>query len=146
MADIDSQKRRAHTAPRLHTRQRMFQAIAGILLLFILYELYIGTIRWWLALIAIAIGLVLGFIMGRLVRVRWDDEAQRVVTQMDVIGVIVIVAYIAVAFLRNYLLGQWLTGAALTAASLSLAAGLLYGRYLGMRRSIQKVISANAPL
>lgn len=143
--DTDVKTRRDYTARRLYARQRIFQIIALILLGLIIYDTYIGDITWWVALIAIVIGLILGFIMGRLVRVRWDVEAQQVVTHMDIVGIIVIVLYIAFAFFRNALLSHWLTGAALTATSFALAAGILYGRYLGMRHSVNKVIHANVP-
>ncbi len=143
--EMDRETRRGYTDKKLYIRQRIFQLISVALLGFIAYDTYLGYVSWWQALLAIIVGLGLGFVMGRLMKVRWDADDERVVTQMDVIGVIAIVAYIILALLRNAVLSQWLSGSALTTISLSLVAGILYGRYLGMRRSIRKVLKENAP-
>lgn len=130
---------------RLRIRLTMFLLISLVLMGFIIYDLADRVITPLTAGIALVTGLVIGYGLGRSVYVRWHETEEKVVTQMDTVGMLAIGAYIVFALLRHKLLGEWLTGIALTGATLTLVAGLLFGRYLGMRYSIQKVVRKNMP-
>lgn len=132
---------RAHrVSGKLRIRLGMFFVISIVLLCFVIFDVLHGQLVWWLSLAAIVGGIVIGYLFGRLSRVAWHPTEEKIVTQMDTLGIVLIGAYIALAIGRNFLLKEWFTGAALTAFTLSFAAGLLFGRSLGLYRSIDKVL------
>lgn len=131
----------AEISRKVRMRLIIFLGITVVLLGLIVWDIFQGYVSWWLAPLVIAAGLALGYALGRSMKVRLDDE-EKIVTHMDIIGFIAIGIYIAVAILRNVLLDHWLTGSALTAVTLCVVAGALFGRYLGIYRSIERFIAS----
>ena len=128
---------------RLRSRLVLFLVIAIGLVAFSIYEVVIGDVSWSVTLIAFLLGGVIGVIYGRLVRVHWDESESKIVTRMDTIGFIIIVAYVVLAYFRESLLAHFFAGAALTDVGLTLAGGLLIGRFFGMHISLMKTIRAH---
>ncbi len=140
MDHIFSAKNRPLISNRLKTRSALFLLIAIVMLGIMAYDVIRGDAAWWMALAGIAVGLVIGFIFGRLARVRWHETEEKIVMQNDAMSVVLIVVYIGLAMLRNVLLHDILSGAALLAVTFALASGILFGRFLGMHISIMRVL------
>lgn len=129
-----------YVSKRLKTRIFIFLVIAVLMFGVMSYDVLEGQAAWWMAALGVIVGLVIGFVFGRLARVQWHESEEKIVTQMDAIGVVVIIAYIGLAVLRNVLLEDFLSGTALTTVSFALVSGILLGRFFGMHISIMKVL------
>ena len=88
----------------------------------------------------ILLGLVVGIIVSRMYRLSWDEEAGQVISNMDWIGVIILVFYIIFILTRTLLVGYWVQGAPYFAIILTITAGVMIGRVLGTRQGIHKIL------
>ncbi len=127
---------------KLRIRMAIFLLIALVLLGVVLRDVWLAILAAWVAAIALLAGLAIGYIMGRLVNIRWHEDEEKVVTRMDIAGGIAIGIYIVLALSRSWLLGHWFAGVALTAITFATAAGVLMGRFLGMRTNILRALDA----
>jgi hypothetical protein len=140
MEHIFSPENRAHIGSRLRTRLNIF-ALGGLILLGIIaYDIYTGVMSLLVGIIALIAGLLVGFIYGRLARLRLHETTQQVVMQYDVITYVIIAAYILLSYFRDVLLSDYLSGAALEAVSLALVSGILIGRIFGLNIAILKLL------
>lgn len=125
---------------KLRFRLGLFLVIGIGLLGLICWDVFQAVLPWWMAIAAVGIGYAIGVVFGRSMKVRWDAERERIVTQLDIVGILVIAIYVVLAIFRNWLLDQWLTGVTLTAVTFAVAAGVLIGRYFGVRHRIRRLI------
>lgn len=125
-------------------RLSIFLVIALIIFGVVLRDVYEGLLTWQLAVVGIGIGAVIGYILGRILTVSWHETKQKAVLEMDVVGIIAIILYVALRVSENWLFGHWLSGAALSTLSLAVLAGVLLGRFLGLRISVMKLIEEKA--
>lgn len=127
---------------KLRWRLRIFLAIAVVILGFIVLDVWHGDLSWYLALLALAIGVGVGIVLGRLLTVKWHETEERVVSEMDIAGGVAIALYIAFDLSRDWIFGHWLSGPALAAFTLAILSGALFGRFIGMLISAGRVIEA----
>jgi hypothetical protein len=140
MEHIFSSTIRARIGSRLRTRLLIF-AIGGIILLGLIgYDVSIHVISVEAGIISLIVGLVIGFIYGRLARVRFHKTTQQIVMRYDVITYVIIAAYILLSYFRDMLLSDYLSGAALEAVSLAVVSGVLIGRIFGLNIAILKLL------
>jgi Kef-type K+ transport system membrane component KefB len=74
-------------------------------------------------------------------KIFWHQEKEKVISQLDTLGIILLVLYIGIEFGRNWIFGYWLSGPTLTAFGLIVLTGLLLGRFLGTLIKIKKVLA-----
>ncbi len=74
----------------MKTRLRIYSIVAIILLIFIAYEVSLGTITILLAILGIIVGLIIGSILGRVFRLDWDEQNNKVTGYIDLIGAFLI--------------------------------------------------------
>jgi hypothetical protein len=129
-----------HTDPKLRFRLYLFFTLALVMLGILAYEIIQTTLSLTLAFIGFAIGLFVGFAAGRMFDIKWHEETSRVVSRMDKLGAIVLIAYITFAILRSWIFGHWLQGTALMAFTFSILAGVMSGRLISMQQSIKKIL------
>ncbi|MBI2102660.1 hypothetical protein HYT55_02380 [Candidatus Woesearchaeota archaeon] len=134
------QRNKQHIDRKLVLRLRFLFAVFMFMAIIISYDVVVGAIRFLLALSGVLIGIGLGFLAGRMMRIRWHEKKNKISTEMDKQGVIILVAYLIFVFFRDRLLGHWLDGAVLTAFGFSLLTGILFGRYLNMKLEIERVL------
>ena len=91
-------------------------------------------------------GTLIGIVAGRMFKISWDDEAQKVVSRLDKIGVFFLIMYISIEIGRKWLFGYWIHGSALNAFGLIFLAGLMLGRLLTTLKNIKKVLIAEEKL
>jgi hypothetical protein len=145
MEHVFSPKNQPFVGARLRSRLLIF-FVGGIILLGIIgYDVYTRVITWEAGLLALAIGLIIGFVYGRLSRVRWHETSQQIVMQYDIVTYVIIAAYLLISYFRDILLSDYLSGAALEAVSLAVVAGVLIGRIFGLNIAIMKVLRIQKP-
>jgi len=106
------------------------------------YEIIIGQIIWWLALIGSTIGLIIGLIYGNITPIVWDQEYSKVITKLDRTSFLIIIVYILFSISRKYLVRLWIHGPALLAFMFATTAGIMIGRLIVMSLRIQKVLES----
>lgn len=136
------QELRERIGPQLQTQLRLFLAICLVMLALLVIDVVQKEISVTLALLALVVGALLGLLVNRMNRLRWDEQAQTVIAQMDWIGGGILVAYLAFMFGRDWMFGHWLEGTALTAFGLGVTAGTMLGRVLGTRRGIRTLLES----
>ena len=129
-----------HIAPKLLKRLKIFAVIITVIISIVIYKLFLGELGLPLAGIGLFIGTTIGLIAGRMFKIHWDTETEKVVSKLDKIGVIFLILYIAIEIGRKWLFGYWLHGSELNAFGLIFLAGLLLGRLLAMLKNIRKVL------
>lgn len=130
-----------HIDRKLFTRLKIFFVIVIVLSALIIYDISEGILGINLAFLGYILGLIMGFIASRMFLISWHKESAKVVSRLDAIGIVILLLYIVFALSRRWIFGHWLTGSALTAFTFSILAGIMLGRFLGMRLNIRKVLS-----
>lgn len=106
----------------------------------VLYDIFEQVFTFLLALLGIAIGLVAGFIVGKLYGIKWHEDTQKIITRMDKFGVVVIIVYIGFSMFRRQLFGQFIHDPALTAMTFASVGGVMTGRLLAITTNINKIL------
>jgi hypothetical protein len=132
-----------HIDRKLLIRLLIFLGIATAMAGFVIYDVVKEELSWWLALLGVLIGIAVGYVLGRVLTVKWHEGRRKAVMEMDVVGFVAIGFYILFRFGGNFVLSEWLSGAALSTLSLAILAGALFGRFLGLRTSVAKLIEEN---
>ncbi|HVW71649.1 MAG TPA: hypothetical protein VHB93_00670 [Candidatus Paceibacterota bacterium] len=125
---------------RLRTRMQIFLAIGAVILAFIAHDVLDQVLSFWLAVGALVIGGVFGYFLGRLLTVKRHESTNEVVSQMDFIGGLAIAAYVVFDISREWIFGHWIQGPALSAFTLAILSGALFGRFFGLRVSINRIL------
>lgn len=118
----------------------IFLAIGIVIIGFVGYDVLMNELTWWLAILAVLIGLGLGYMLGRAGRIRWHETEEKVVSEIDVIGIVAIVLYVLLRIGGAWIFGHFLSGLALSTFTLALLGGALLGRFLGTQHSIKNVL------
>jgi hypothetical protein len=134
-----------HIDARLLLRLGAFALIGLIMFGFVGYDVLLGELPLWMAVLGFILGLGVGYILGRILKVTWHETKQKAVMQMDIVGFIAIGVYVAFRFGENWVFGQFLSGVELSSLSLAVLSGLLFGRLFGLRISILKIVAENRP-
>jgi hypothetical protein len=141
-----AKKARPHLHPTLVRRLALFfiffLALAGL----IAYDVYASQIDPLLALAGFAIGCIVGWAAGRMFKIFWHEKDEKVVMQMDRMGLAVLAIYFAFSASKAWLFGHWIVEPALTAFGFSIVAGVMLGRLLGMGISIRKILKGRGHL
>lgn len=139
---IDGRKiAKQHVASILLTRLKIFFAIIAIIISIVIHRILLGAISPFLASVGLLTSTIIGLIAGRMFKILWHPETQKVISRLDRIGVIFLLLYIAIEIGRKWLFGYWLHGAELNAFGLTFLAGLLLGRFLTMIKNIMKILT-----
>lgn len=102
----------------------------------------IGGVAIWLALVGLLVGVAVGVLASRMMRLHWDSFARKVVGKIDVIGAIVLVGYLLLAVFRSRIVDIWVHGPTGAATSLAVLAGLMAGQVLGIRYGLIRLYRA----
>lgn len=125
---------------KLKFRQRMFMAMIIILMTINIFNLINGRLTVLLALIGLVAGSVIGFFLSRMLKVLWHEEKEKVVSQLDLLGIILLIVYMIIELSRDWFVGHWLSGDTLAAFGLIFLTGLMIGRFIGTFRQIRKIL------
>jgi hypothetical protein len=106
----------------------------------VLYDIFQKTLPLEFATFGILIGLVLGIISARRYHLSWDKDAKKIVSRLDLIGIIILVLYIGFVIVRSKLIGIFVQGPVVGAVSFSITAGVMIGRVVGTRNAIIEIL------
>ena len=130
-----------HIEDKLKKRLKIFAIIISVILCVVIYNLFTLKLTLLLTLLAIFIGFIVGFIAGRMFKIFWHIETQKVVYHLDTLGIIIFILYIIIEFNRKWFFSHWLHGAKLNAFALAFLAGVLIGRLTFMTKNIKKILT-----
>src|SRR6266536_1918123 len=86
---------------KLLFRLRIFVLVFLVMTGFVIFETINLQINPGLLAGGILLGIVIGFLMGRMYKLSWDKNESKVVGSLDRIGVIFMAVYILFAIFRN---------------------------------------------
>ena len=138
--------RRRFVHRKIQVRLRIYAVILFALLALIAYDVLAGVIGLALAAVGIALGVVVGLFVWRMFNIRWHEESGKIIAEMDLIGVVVLVAYLIFAILRNWLFSVWIAGPMLGTFGFCVIAGTFVGRIWGTDRTIARILHSRGLL
>ena len=133
---------RQHVDHRLRVRLRVFLIIWLILASVIAVDVLQQKFDIGLAFVGFLVGFLVGLFLSRMYRLDWNLETTKVVSQLDLIGRIILAAYVLFMVGRNWILGYWVPASDLMGFVLCFTAGTMIGRVGATRRGIGLVLYA----
>lgn len=125
-----------HVHPKLRFRMRLF-FVLGILMSFIvLRDIIERVMSIHLALLSILVGILIGWFSSRVFRFDWDGGADKVVGKVDIVGVLVLIAYTLFEITQRIIFTKFIHVPLTAAMTFAFISFLFIGRGLGMRRRI----------
>lgn len=139
------QKSRKHIHKKLINRLRIFAIILTIIASIVAYKIFKGEISLSSATLGFLLGTGIGLIFGRMLKIYWHPETEKIITRLDKTAIGLLIIYIVIEFGRKWFFSHWLHGTTLNAFVLIFAAGLFLGRLLAMIKTIRKILKAKSP-
>jgi hypothetical protein len=118
--------------------------VALVLLGFTVWQVARDTLGPGWAIGGLLAGGAVGIVASRTKRLQWDDRTGRVISRIDRMGAVLLVAFLVSIIIRSWVLGHWVEGAALSALGLSITAGTLAGQALATRRGVREILHSAA--
>src|SRR4051812_18591780 len=122
-----------HVNNRLQIQLRLYVLIAIIMGLIVIYDLFTGHLSLLFTVLGILVGLVIGIISSRMFHISWDHDAKKVISQVDTIGVIVIIGYVLFEIGREYVFKHYIDSTLTGALTFAFIYDMLSGRVIGTR-------------
>src|SRR5258708_3688138 len=101
---------------KLLLRLRIFIAIGVAMVGIVVYETWVNLVNPGFAFGGLVLGLGIGAFMGKMYKLSWKKEEEKIISQMDRSGFIILALYVIFAILRRALFGEIIHGEALTVA------------------------------
>lgn len=125
---------------RLLVRQIIFAGIIISITIISAINIFNGRINPLLAVFGFGLALGVGLLLSRTFNVLWHTEKEKVVSQMDIMGILVLSIYLFIDVNRLFLFKHWIHGQTLSDFSLILIGGLFCGRFLGTHARIHTIV------
>jgi hypothetical protein len=106
----------------------------------VLYEIFIKILPLGFAIVGIFIGLFIGIVTARMRHLSWDKDAKKIVSRLDVVGIIILVLYIAFVIIRSRLIGYFVAVPMVGAVGFAITGGVMIGRVIGTRNAIIEIL------
>ena len=132
--------RRQYVHQKLRRRLKIFLVMLAVMSGVSIYDIIIDKISIYLALLAVGMGLCVGYLVGSISKIRWHEEESIVIAKMDRTGIVILILYISFSISRRWIFDHWIHGATLSAFSFSFAAGAIFGRFMTTRIKISKIL------
>jgi hypothetical protein len=129
-----------HIDKKLRFRVRLYSLISLVMLAIVLYEIFIKILPLPFAVVGIFVGLFIGIITARQRHLSWDKDAKKIVSRLDVIGIIILVLYLIFVIMRSRLIGIFVAAPMVGAVGFSITAGVMIGRVVGTRNAIIEIL------
>lgn len=130
-----------HIDKRLRLRLRIYFLISSVLALILIFNIIRGELRWDFGLIALLTGILIGMVTSRMFHISWDKNAKKVISRLDVYGIIILVLYILLEINRDKIVGYVTHDFEVGAIGFAVLAGIMFGRVMGTRGKIIKVLN-----
>lgn len=129
-----------HVDKRLRFRLRLYSIISLVMFGIVLYDIFQNTLPLGFAVAGILVGLLVGIVTARRYHLSWDHDAKKIVSRLDLIGIIILVIYIIFVIVRSKLIGIFVQGPVVGAVGFSITAGVMIGRVVGTRNAIIEIL------
>jgi hypothetical protein len=133
---------RQHVDHRLRVRLRVFLIVWLILASIIAVNVLRQNLNMGLAFAGFLTGFLTGLFLSRMYRLDWSEETTKVVSQLDLIGRIILAAYVLFMVGRDWIFGHWVQASDLMGLIMCFTAGTMIGRVGATRRGIRLVLHA----
>ncbi len=134
-------KFRKHVHGRVLVQLVIFFLVSAGLLVAVSYDAITGEIGLGLVALGLVIGLAVGFVVGKIFKLRWHQDTAKVVMSIDKMGFVLIAVYIAFRVFGEQLLGEYVHGAALSALTFAFLLGILVGRFVGVWNGVSRILT-----
>lgn len=124
----------------------LYLAISLIMLWVLVYKTIYTEIGANVAVVGVLVGVVIGILLSRMLKIYWSDSAGKVLSRIDTFGLIVLILFFAFDFFHPKLVGLFVYGEDFPLACFAILTGVVYGRVLGFRGSIYRVLKQKAML
>ena len=128
---------------RLKARLLIYFTIAVILSVIVVYQMFIDQVSIVYTLLSAVIGLGIGAITSRIFKITWDHGAQKVISQFDAFGIVILVCYVILEINRKAVFGYFVHDRSVVAISLAFITGVMIGRVVGIRTKINQQLKEN---
>lgn len=133
-------KLRSHVHARVLMQLAIFGLVSLGLLAAVSYDAVAGEIGLGLVALGLAIGLGVGYAVGRIFKLKWHEDTRKVVMSLDRMSFVLIGFYIIFRIFGQQLLGEYVHGAALTALTFAFLSGILVGRLIGVWSGVSRIL------
>ncbi|HWB33764.1 MAG TPA: hypothetical protein VG753_00365 [Candidatus Paceibacterota bacterium] len=133
-------KLRTHVHNRVLVQLVMFAVVSLALLAAVCFDAVAGEIGLPFVGLALAIGIVAGFFVGKIFKLAWHEDTRKVIMSLDRTSFILIGVYILFRIFGDQLLGHYIQGATLSAFSFAFLGGLLVGRLASIWHSVTNIL------
>ena len=103
------------------------------------YDIFVNVLSVEFAVLGVVVGVIGGILFARMYHLSWDHDARKIVSRLDVIGVIILVFYIVFVIFRSKLIGFFVQTPQIGAVGFSITAGIMIGRVIGTRNAIIEI-------
>jgi hypothetical protein len=117
-----------------------YLSLAIILAGFVVYNSYHDSISGFYPLGGVIIGIGIGFAITRIHKISWDKNAGKVVAQIDLFGLGILILLILFQIFRKKIVSEFVDDIDVTTTSFSVLAGIMYGRVLGIRGDVVRIL------
>lgn len=129
-----------HIDKRLRFRLRLYFFISLILVGILIFNVGRGSLRLDFGIIALLIGIGLGIMTSRMFHISWNDDAKKVVSRLDLFGIIILIGYIAFEIFREKIVAYITHDFQVGTIGFAVLAGIMFGRFWGTRGKIVQIL------
>ncbi len=133
-------KLRRHVHSRVLIQLVIFALVSLGLLVAVAYDAVAGEIGLWVVLVALVLGGIAGYFVGKIFALAWHEDTRKVVMSLDRMSFVLIGVYIVFRIFGEQLLGQYVHGAELTAVTFTFLSGLLLGRLFSVWQGVSRIL------
>jgi len=106
----------------------------------VFYDTFTKTLPLVFAAFGILVGLFVGIFSSRMQHLSWDYDAKKIVSRLDIVGIIILICYMAFTIVKSKLIGIFVQGPVVGAVGFSITAGVMVGRVIGTRNAIMEIL------
>lgn len=130
---------------RILLKIRAFFFIYLVLLVMVIIDTVRFSVNFFTPILGILCGIAVGILFSRMSKLSWNESENKVISKMDYMGIALLILYLVFTVNRTWILEHFVHGRTLTVASLSVIAGTMFGRLLGTRMRLLRIISRAQP-
>jgi len=134
---------RTNVDRRLRNRLILYILISIVMVGLFIYHVVTDHVMLWYPLIALVIGFFLGWFISRSRSVSWDANARKVISRIDLYGMVILLIYLASVLYREQIIAYFVNGSSILATTFAFAAGIMFGRVWGIHGRVSEVIAEN---
>ena len=129
-----------HIHYKLARRIKLYFFISIVMVGVVVYEVIATGLSPFIALWLGILGIFIGSLFARMFKVYRDRKEMMITSRMDQIGGILLWVYLMFSVARHFIISHYVQASFVFAITFAIVAGVMIGRFLGMRKSILKIL------